>query len=328
MNRIGEFLRRAGIFAVLSSLALAAHGQRAPAYPNKPVRMLVGSSSGGGVDLITRAVAQKLSEQWGHSVIVENRTGGGGVLAVTLLAQATPDGYTLYGGGSQVVTLTPLKKVPFDTRKALAPIAQMTSSWYVFLVHPSVPARSVKEFIALARARPNSLNYASAGAGSSSHLGTALFAQKAGIEMTHVPYKGNGQALIDLIAGQVQMLFTSTISGLAHVKSGRARAIAVTSLKRMPVLPDLPTVSESGVPGFEMHNMYGAYAPAGVPAAIQVALSRDIGQIMNSPELKEKVAADGAEPAPPGSPAEFASRFAHEIDMWERFIKTSGIKVN
>ena len=328
MNCFTEYLQRAAIFAVLSCLALAAYGQRAPAYPNKPVRILVGSSSGGGVDLITRAVAQKLSEQWGHSVIVENRTGGGGVLAVTLLAQATPDGYTLYGGGSQVVTLTPLKKVPFDTRKALAPIAQMTSSWYVFLVHPSVPAKSVKEFIALARAKPNTLNYASAGAGSSSHLGTALFAQKAGIEMTHVPYKGNGQALIDLIAGQVQMLFTSTISGLAHVKSGRARVIAVTSLKRMQVLPELPTVSESGVPGFEMHNMYGVYAPAGVPAAIQVALSRNIGQIMNSPDLKEKVAADGAEPAPPGSPAEFAARFAHEIDMWEQFIKTSGIKVN
>ncbi len=328
MNRIIEYLARAGISVVLACLAATACAQRAPAYPNKPVRMLVGSSSGGGVDLITRAVAQKLSERWGHSFIVENRTGGGGVLAVTLLAQAAPDGYTLYGGGSQVVTLTPLKKVPFDTRKALAPISQMTSSWYVLLVHPSVPATSVKELIALARAKPGTLNYASAGTGSSSHLGTALFAQKAGIEMTHIPYKGNGQALIDLIAGQVQMLFTSTISGLAHVKSGRARAIAVTSLKRMPVLPDIPTVSESGVPGFEMHNMYGVYAPAGVPAAIQAGLSRTIGEIMSSSDVKEMVAADGAEVAPSGSPAEFRKRFADEIDMWEQFIRTSGIKIH
>ena len=328
MKRIARYLLSAGLCAVLSALAVAASGQRAPTYPNKPVRMLVGTSPGGGVDLITRAVAQKLSERWGYSVLVENRTGGGGVLAVTLLAQATPDGYTLYGGGSQVVTVTPLKKVPFDTRKALAPIAQMTSSWYVFLLHPSVPARSVKELIELARAKPYTLNYASAGMGSSSHLGTALFAYKAGIEMTHVPYKGNGQALIDLVGWQVQMLFTSTISGMPHVKSGRAWGIAVTSPGRLPVYPDLPTVSESGVPGFEMQNMYGVYAPAGVPPAIQLALGRDVGQIMNSPEVKEKVAADGAEVAPPGTPAEFKKRFAQEIDMWEKFIKTSGIKVD
>src|SRR5689334_17459664 len=218
LNRLAGFSLKMLLLACGLCVAAAAPGQRAPAYPTKPVRMLVGSSSGGGVDLITRAVAQKLTEQWGHSVLVENRTGGGGVLAVTLLAQATPDGYTLYGGGSQVVTVTPLRKVPFDTRKALAPISQMTSSWYVFLIHPSVPARSVKEFIALARAKPNALNYASAGAGSSSHLGTALFAHKAGIEMTHIPYKGNGQALIELIGGQVQVLFTSTISGMQHVK--------------------------------------------------------------------------------------------------------------
>jgi len=328
MNRIAGPLFKALLFACGLGVAAMALGQRAPAYPSKPVRMLVGSSSGGGVDLITRAVAQKLTERWGHSVLVENRTGGGGVLAVTLLAQATPDGYTLYGGGSQVVTVTPLKKVPFDTRKALAPISQLTSSWYVFLIHPSVPARSVKEFIALARVKPNTLNYASAGAGSSSHLGTALFAYKAGIEMMHIPYKGNGQALIELISGQVQVLFTSTISGMQHVKSGRARGIAVTSPGRLQVFPEMPTVSESGLPGFEMQNMYGIYAPAGVPAAIQLAASRDIGQAMNSPEVKDKVSADGAEVAPPGTPAEFRKRFADEIDMWEKFIKTSGISID
>jgi tripartite-type tricarboxylate transporter receptor subunit TctC len=311
----------------LSAATLVAHAQPAAGYPTRPVRMLVGSSSGGGVDLISRAVAQKLTEHWGQSVLVENRTGGGGVLAVTLLSQATPDGHTLYGGGSQVVTLTPLKKVPFDTRKALAPISQLTASWYVFLIHPSVPARSVKEFIAFARAKPGTLNYASAGTGSSSHLGTALFASKAGIDMLHVPYKGNGQALIDLVAGQVHVLFTSTISGMQHVKSGRARGIAVTSPRRIAAFPELATVSESGLPGFEMQNMYGLYAPAGVPAALQAKIARDVGEIMNSPEVREKVTADGAEVAPTRSPAEFAKRFAQEMDMWDKFIKSSGIKV-
>ena len=323
---------KAVVCAFLSAVALAAHAQRPPGlpggYPAKAVRVLVGTSPGGGVDTITRGVAQKLSERWGQSFVVENRTGGGGVLAVTLLAQAAPDGYTLYGGGSQVVTVTPLRKVPFDTRKALAPIAQMTSSWYLVLVHPSVQARSVKELIALARAKPGALNYASAGTGSFSHLGTALFAHRAGIEMTHVPYKGNGQALIDLVAGQVQLLFTSTISGSPHVKSGRARVIGVSSPRRLQAFPNLPTVSESGVPGFELQNMYGIYAPAGVRTAIQQAVSRDVSQIMNSPDVKERVAADGAEVAPAGSPAEFAKRFAQEIDLWERFIKTSGIKVD
>lgn len=324
-----RFVVRAGALCVfLSGVAAVAHAQRPPGYPAKSVRVMVGTSPGGGVDTITRGVAQKLSEHWGQSFVVENRTGGGGVLAVTLLAQAAPDGYTLYGGGSQVVTATPLKKVPFDTRVVLAPVAQLTASSYFLLVHPSLPVRSVKELVALAKRRPGTLNYGSAGAGSASHLGGELFKFRAGIDLMHIPYKGNGQALIDLVSGQTQMMFTSTISGSPHVRSGKARGIAVTALKRLPAYPDVPTVSESGVPGYELDNMYGLYAPAGLPAPILLALNREVSQIMNSPEVRARVAADGAEVAPSSSPAEFKERFSREIDMWEKFVKTSGIKVD
>lgn len=328
MTATANDFARTALLVLLSCVAAVAYGQRPAGYPAKSVRVFVGSSPGGGVDMITRGVTQKLAEHWGQSFLVENRTGGGGVLAVTLLAQAAPDGYTLYGGGSQVVTATPLKKVPFDARVVLAPVVQMTSSWYFLLVHPSLPVKSVKDLIALAKKRPGTLNYGSAGAGAVSHLGMELFRSRAGFEAAHIPYKGNGQALIDLVSGQVQMLFTSTISGTSHVKNGKARAIAVTSLKRLQAYPELPTVSESGVPGFEMDNRYGLYAPAGVPAAIQLALNREVGQIMNSPQMRDRIAADGAEVAPPGSPSEFRDRFAKEIEMWEKFIKTSDIKVD
>jgi tripartite-type tricarboxylate transporter receptor subunit TctC len=317
--------------AALCSIASGVSAQPAAGlpggYPARTVRVLVGTSPGGGVDAITRGVAQKLTEQWGQSFVVENRTGGGGVLAVTLLAQAVPDGYTLYGGGSQVITATPLNKVPFDTRVALQPVAQMTASWYLMLVHPSLPVKTVKEFIALAKRRPGTLNYGSAGTGSATHLGGELFRSRAGIDIMHIPYKGTGQSLIDLIAGQTQMVFASTISGSPHVKSGKARAIAVTSLKRLPAFPGLPTVSESGVPGYELDNIYGLYAPAGVPPAIVAALNREIVRIMHMPDMRARITADGADPAAPNTPEEFKERFAAQIAMWEKFIKISGIKI-
>lgn len=332
MNRIDNRMLGAGLCVALCCAAAAAHAQKPAAplpggYPAKTVRVFVGTSPGGGVDAITRGVAQKLTEQWGQSFVVENRTGGGGVLAVTLLAQAAPDGYTLYGGGSQVITATPLKKVPFDTRVVLQPVAQLTASWYLMLVHPSLPVKTVKEFIALAKRRPGTLNYGSAGTGSASHLGGELFRSRAGIDIMHIPYKGTGQSLIDLIAGQTQMVFASSISGSPHMRSGKARAIAVTSLKRMPAFPDVPTVSESGIPDFELDNIYGLYAPAGLPPAILSALNREIVQIIHAPEMRGRITADGAEPATPNTPAEFKGRFAAQIGMWEKFIQTSGIKV-
>ena len=319
-----------GLSSFVCCASLAVHAQqhqpqRTAGYPAKSVRVLVGSSPGGGVDMITRSVAQKLTERWGRSVVVDNRTGGGGVIAVELLARAAADGYTLYGGGSQVVTVTPLHRVPFDTRKVLDPVVQMTSSSYLLVVPASLPANSVKELIAYVKARPSS--YGSAGIGSGTHLGTELFKFMAGIDMVHIPYKGNGQALNDLISGQIQMLFTSTISGAPHVKSGRLKALAVSSLKRLDAFPELPTISESGVPKFEMDNFYGIYAPHGIPSVILLTLNKEIAAIMNSPEMSQAVAADGAEVAPPASPADFSLKFSRQIDMWENFIKKTNIKV-
>ena len=308
-----------------ATYAQQGHAQRPPEYPSRPIRVLVGSSPGGGVDFITRSVAQRLTERWGRAVVVDNRTGAGGVIAVELLARAAPDGYTLYGGGSQVVTATPLGKVPFDTRKVLEPVVQMTSSSYLLVVPAALPVSSVKDLIAYVKARPSS--YGSAGFGSATHLGTELFKFLAGVDMVHVPYKGNGQALNDLIAGQIQMLFTSGISGTPHVKSGRLKALAVSSLKRLPAFPNLPTVSESGVPRFELDNFYGIYAPHGIAPAILNALNNEVAAIMNSPEMAQAIAADGAEVAPPVAPAEFKTKFARQIDMWENFIKRTGIKL-
>ncbi len=325
---IRTILRHAAVATVVFCAGAACAQQRPDlpgGYPARPIRILVGSSAGGGVDIIGRAVAQKMTEHWGRAVVVDNRTGGGGVIAVELLAQAAPDGYTLYGGGSQVVTATPLKKVPFDTRKVLAPVAQMTTSSYLFVVAAALPVSSVKELIAYSRTKP--ISYGSAGMGSNTHLGTEMFKFMSGMDMVHIPYKGNGQALNDLIAGQIQTQFTSTISGAAHIKTGRLRAIAVTSLKRLAAFPDLPTVSESGVPGFEMDNFYGIYAPAGLPPAILAALNKEVVQVMNSPDMKQKVAADGAEVAPPASSAEFKAKFARQIELWEKFMKTSNIKL-
>jgi tripartite-type tricarboxylate transporter receptor subunit TctC len=315
-------------FTCATSATHVQSGQLPNSYPARPIRILVESSPGGGVDIMARAVAQKLTEKWDRSAIVDNRTGGGGVIAMELTAKATPDGYTLYGGGSQVVIATPLKKVPFDIRKVFAPIVQLTSSSYLLLVHPSLPVRSVKELIAYAQSKPGTLSYASAGLGSAQHLNTELFKSMAGgINVVHVPYRGSGQALTDLLGGHVQLMFTSTISGAIHMKSGRLRAIAVTSRQRMQAFPDLPTVSESGVPGFTMDNMYGLYAPAGVPVAIQFTINREVSRIMNSPQIKDRLAADGAEAALPSSPAEFKAMFDKEVDKWEKFINTSGIGI-
>ena len=294
-------------------------------YPNKSIRVLLGTGAGGGGDTVARAMAAPLSERWGRPVVIDNRIGAGGIIALEMLAQAIPDGYTLYVGGSQVVTATVLKKVPFDVRKVYTPIVQLTSQPYVLLVNPSLPVNSVKDLIALAKSKPGVLNYGSTGVGASSHLGTEVFNYMTGIKMLHVPYKGTNQVIVDVISGQVQVLFISTISGMPHMKSGRLKAIAVTSPKRLQGYPDLPTVAESGVPGFELNDGYGLYAPVGLPTPILMALNREASAIMNAPEQRERLGASGAEPAAPNSPAEFKAAIAGRIDKLEQFFKASGL---
>ena len=314
---------------MLVGISAAAGAQQAKTlandYPTKPIRVLLGTGAGGGGDTVARALATPLTERWGRPVVIDNRVGAGGIIALETLAQAVPDGYTLYVGGSQVVTATVLGKVPFDVRKAYAPIVQLTSQPYVLLVNPAVPAISVKDLIALARSKPGALNYGSTGVGASSHLGTEVFNYMTGIKMTHVPYKGTNQVMVDAISGQIQVVFISTISGMPHVKSGRLKALAVTSLRRVQGYPELATVAESGVAGFELNDGYGLYAPAGLPASILSTLNREASAVMNAPEQRDRLAASGAEPAAPNSPAEFKAVIAGRIEKLEQFFKASGL---
>ena len=324
--------RCAGALGLLlaASVCAAAHAQSPPAgYPARPIRIIIGSAPGGGADIIARAVGQHLAESWGRAVVVDNRAGGGGVIAMELLAQAPPDGYTLFGGASLIITATPMKKVRFDTRTALTHVVQLTTSPYLVLVPPSLPVNSVKELISYAKSKPNALSYGSAGIGSFAHLGTELFKFMAGgADMVHVPYKGYGQAMTDLMGGQIQFLLTSGLGGAPYVKSGRLKALAVTSVRRLQAFAEVPTVAESGVPEFQLENMHALYAPAGVPPAIVRALNAEAQRIMNSPEMKTRLAAEGAEAAPPNTPEEFHRTFVKQVDLWERFIQRSGVKID
>ena len=309
-------------------ISTAVHAQPA-GYPNRPVRVIVGSAPGGGADIVARAVSQHLAARWNRSFVVDNRGGGGGVIALEMLTQAAPDGYTLFGGASLIVTATPMKKVKFDTRKVLVPIVQLTTSPYLLLAPPALPAQAIKELIAYAKAKPNALSYGSAGIGSVAHLGTELFKYMAGgLDMVHVPYKGYGQALTDLMGGQIQLLLTSGLSGTPFVKSGKLKAIAVTSLRRLQAFPDVATVAESGITDFQLENMHALYAPAGVPPAIVAALNSEAQRFMNSAEMKSRLAAEGTEAAPANTPDEFRRTFVSQVDLWERFIRRSGIKLN
>jgi tripartite-type tricarboxylate transporter receptor subunit TctC len=303
----------------------AAAAQQKPAgYPTKPVRVLVGSPAGSGSDVMTRAVAQKLSERLGQSVIVDNRAGAAGAISLQLATQAAPDGYTLATLSAQNVTAMLLGTVTTNIPRELTPITLMISQPYLMVATPSLPAGSVKEVIALARAKP--LVYASSGVGSVVHLGMELFKSMAGVEMTHIPYKGSGVSMIDLMSGRVQLAITNTLTATPLVRGGKIKAIAITSPQRVQAMPALPTIAESGVPGYELRSWYGMLAPNGTPAALVLGLNREIGAVMGSPEIKERLAADGAEAAPSNTPAQFRDLINSEIARWGKIIKSLGLK--
>jgi len=318
-----------GAALALSALACAgAHAQGsgvAGGYPVKPVRMLVGNAPGGGIDLTARAVGQKLQERWGRSFVVDNRPGGTGLIAIDLTANAAPDGYTLLvTSGSLVSSATAQKRLPFDPRKALAPVTQLASVAYILMVNPGVPAKTVKELIAYGKAKPNALSFGSSGVGGIGHLCGELFGYMSGIKIVHVPYKGGGLVLLDMVSGQIQMGFTATISGMPHVRAGRLRVLGVSSPKRTPALPEIPTIAESGLPGFDLVNWYGMFAPAATPPVIVAALNREIGDILKSPEVQAMYAKDGADAESSESPAAFGRVFATEVMKWEKYIKLPG----
>lgn len=299
---------------------------RGQEYPTKPVRVISGFQPGGGSDIVARLLSEKLAETWGRPFIVDNRSGAGGTIAMTLAAKAAADGYTLLViSGSQITNAAFVTKVPFDLLKAYAPITQATSGPYLFVVNQSVRAQSVKDFIALAKARPGQINFASSGTGSFAHLGMELFKSLTATDMVHVPYKGSGPALIELIGGQVQASLVSAPSGMPHVRSGKLRVLAATTLQRSPLNPELPTVAESGVPGFSVDSWYGMVAPAGTPAGVVKKLNAEIVRILKAPEIVAYLAREGAVPKS-GTPDELASAMRGELAKWGKVITTARIK--
>jgi tripartite-type tricarboxylate transporter receptor subunit TctC len=273
-------------------------------------------------------VSEKLTEAWGRPFIVDNRSGAGGTIAMGIAAKAPPDGYTLLViSGSQVTNAVFVTKLPFDIRKVYAPITQATSGPYLLVAHPSLAAQNVKELIALAKSKPGQLNFMSSGTGSFAHLGMELFKSLTGTDMVHVPYKGSGPALIDLIGGQVQLGMASAPSGMPHVRSGKLKALAVTTLQRSPLIPELPSVAESGVPGFSVDSWYGIVAPAGTPPAIVKKLNAEIVKILNAPAVTAYLAREGAVPKG-SSPAELASTIQAELAKWGKVISAARLKLD
>src|SRR5215510_11123096 len=307
---------------MVAGLALtSAHDSFAQAYPSRPIRLVVPYAPGGPVDIVGRIVAQKLSVRFQQQFIVDNRAGGGGNIALEIVAKAAADGYTLLMGANGVIAINPslYKTMPVDTQKDFAPISMVASSAMILVVHPSVAASSVKDLIALARAKPGAINYASSGSGSTAHLASELFKSMAKVNMLHVPYKGAGPALTDLVGGQVQVMFTGVSSTLPFVKSGKLKALAVSSEKRLPLLPDMPTVAET-LPGYEVLTWYGVFAPAATPRNIVERLNQAIAQSFVSADAKAKLAALGAD-AETNSPREFAKAVTQETAKWARIVK-------
>ena len=299
----------------------------APPYPSKPIRMVVPFAAGGGADIVARALGQKLNEAYRQSVVVDNRAGGTTIAGTDMVAKAAPDGYTLLMATSgHVINPSFFAKLPFDAIKDFAPVTQVTSQAYIFGVYPGLPAKSVSEFVALAKSKPGQLNYASGGNGNATHLGAELLKDLAGIDLVHVPYKGGGPALIALISGEAAMLFSNISFTLPQIKAGKVRALAVTSAKRSLVAPELPTVAEAGVPGFELTSWYGVLAPAKTPKSIIASLHAEIVKGLNAPDLKARLANDGNE-AVGSTPEAFAAYIASEIPKWARVINKSGARM-
>ena len=295
-------------------------------FPVRPLRLVVPYAPGGPVDIVGRIVALKLTEALGQQVIVDNRAGGGGNIAVEIVARSAPDGYTLLMGANGTNAINPnlYPGLPINPARDLAPISMVAASPMILVVHPSVPAKSVKDLVSLAKARPGAINFASAGNGSTAHLSGELFKNMTGIDIVHVPYKGAGPALTDLVGGQVQIMITGVSATLPHVKSGKLKALAVTSEKRMPLLPDVPTVGEE-IPGYEVNTWYGVFAPANTARNIIEHLNLVLAKIFAGPDARNRLAALGADPVTM-PPEEFAASIRRELAKWAKVIRDSGAR--
>lgn len=300
----------------------------AQSYPIRPIRWVVTYPPGGPTDVVARAIGAKLTEAWGQQIVIDNRAGAGGVIGTDIAAKAVPDGYTLLFGTSAGLTINPAlsSKLPYDAVRDFAPVSLLVLNPQILVLNPSVQANTVKELVALAKARPGQLNYASVGQGSPNHMGMELLKALTGIDVVHVPYKGTGPAITDLIGGQVQLMFNSMPSVLPLVASGKLKALAVGSAQRSPAVPDIPTVAEAGVPGFENVTWYGMFAPAKTPRDIIVKLNKQVVQILAAPEMSQRLASQGAEPRS-STPEELTRFMQVESERWKKVIKVAGMKV-
>ena len=322
-ERLTLFLRS----AVFALLALAASVVQSQQYPTKPVRIIAPFAPGGGTDFIARLIAQKLTERLGQQVIVENKPGAGGNLGAEFAVKSAPDGYTLLLVAGSYTVNPSLYKLSFDPVSDITPVIQLSQGPFVVAVHPSVPANNLKELIELARRQPDKLSYASAGSGSITHLASELFLDMAKIKIVHIPYKGTGPALNDTIAGSTQLIFGSVSTTLQFIKSGRLRGLAVTTPRRISALPDLPTVAEAGVPGYEVVLWHGLVAPKGVPRPIVDRLNREANEVLKAKDMGDLLATDGVAPAG-GTPDKFRAVIKADIERWRRVVKQANIKVD
>jgi tripartite-type tricarboxylate transporter receptor subunit TctC len=320
MNKIKYLV----IFMVFAGISVSASAQTP--YPTRAVRLIVPSSPGGGTDISARILAPQLTQFLGQQVVVENRPGAGTMIGGEAVARAAPDGYTLLMGISTLaINPAMYKKVPYDALKDLAPVSQAVALSNVLVIHPSLPSRNLKEFIAFAKARPGQINFASAGVGTSPHLSMELFLVLANLKMLHVPYKGSGPGVTDLIAGHVPVMMPNMLSAQPHIKSGRIRALGVTGTKRAPGADDIPTIAEAGLPGYEAVQWYGVLAPAATPRDIITKLHAGVVRALQNPDVRQRLLNDGAEPVG-SSPEEFAAYLRSETTKWAKVIKAAGIK--
>jgi tripartite-type tricarboxylate transporter receptor subunit TctC len=318
---------RTALLVLTAPLALQAGASWAQSFPARPIRLLVPSTPGGSVDTLARAVAPKLSEKWGQQVVIDNRAGAGGVIAAETVAKAPADGYTLMLGtvSSLATNVTLHKKLPYDPLKDFAPVSLLATQQLMLLVNPSVPAKNVQELIALARAKPGELTHSSAGNGTGSHLSAELFKAMTKTDMVHVPYKGVAPGLLDVVSGRVTMTFATLASALPQVRSGKLRALAVTGAKRSPAAPEVPTIAESSITGYEASTWYGVVAPAATLPAIVDTISTQLAHALKAADVRDRLSHEGMDLAG-STPAQFRQFMASEIQKWSRLIKARGIQ--
>jgi tripartite-type tricarboxylate transporter receptor subunit TctC len=311
------------------ALLLAVGICAAQSYPAKPIRIIVPFPPGGIADLFARVIGQKFGETWGQPGVVDNRPGAGGNIGAEIVAKSAPDGYTLVTGsiGTHAVNVSLFSKLPYDPIRDFAPVSLIMEAEGLLVVHPSLPVKSVKELIALAKARPGQIAYASAGHGTAAHLSGELFKSMAKVNLLHVPYKGNVPAITDLLAGQTSLLFATMPTVLPQVQAGRLRALAVTSSTRAPAAPQLPTIAEAALPGFSVTNWIGFFAPAGTPREVVLKLNGEVARIMQAPDIQKRLVAEGAK-FTPWTPDQFAAFVKSELAKWAKVVKEAGIRVD